>query len=91
MALAETDKTKSHIPSCPWGNLPKQNTEPSSFSSLMDEEYAKQMQAEEETSSKKSTEGSFKADLFSEGNYEDFVLLESTDPLCHIYHIKNLA
>eukprot|EP00795_Rhopilema_esculentum_P008544 gene8544-14545_t len=73
MALAETDKTKSHISSCPWGNLPKQNTEPSSFSSLMDEEYAKQMQAEEETSSKNTTEGSFKADLFSEG------LLDSND------------
>ena len=44
MATAESDKPKI---SCPWGKLSQATPAPCSFSSLMDEEYAKQIETEQ--------------------------------------------
>ena len=44
MATAEMDKPKT---SCPWGKLSQATPAPCSFSSLMDEEYAKQIEKEQ--------------------------------------------
>ena len=48
MALTQTTKPEKHTSSCPWGNVAKSTPTPCSFSSLMDEEYAKQIEEEEE-------------------------------------------
>lgn len=47
MALTETTKTGKSAAPCPWGNVAKASPIPCSFSSLMDEEYAKQIEEEE--------------------------------------------
>ena len=46
MALTKAENLEKHTSSCPWGNLPTIAQAPSSFSSLMDEEYAKQIEEE---------------------------------------------
>ena len=47
MALTEAKNMENNASSCPWGNLSTVAEAPSSFSSLMDEEYAKQIKEEE--------------------------------------------
>ena len=47
MALTEAKHSEKHTSSCPWGNAAKSSQTPCSFTSLMDEEYAKQIEEDE--------------------------------------------
>lgn len=47
MALTEASKTNKQTPPCPWGNVTNSAPAPCSFSTLMDEEYAKQIEEED--------------------------------------------
>ena len=63
MATAEADKRKT---SCPWGKLPQATPVPCSFSSLMDEEYAKQVEKEQAMQTP-LLGGDVKVELLTEG------------------------
>lgn len=63
MATAETDKPKT---SCPWGKLSQATSAPCSFSSLMDEEYAKQVEKEQGMQIS-HLDGDVKVELLTEG------------------------
>ena len=68
MALAEAKGTETKMTSCPWGKVDNSTQAPCSFSSLMDEEYAKQIEKEEVELGKvkKQEQGNLK--LFNEGS-----------------------